>query len=60
MIEITYGAAVISDNGYHVWFNFHAGPPGSRGLSGRDLCLTKEEFEDMTRKLNMEVVRSCA
>ncbi len=59
MSDISYGAAVISDNGYHVRFNFHAGPPGSRGLSGRDLCLTKEEFEDIVRKLKMEV-RPCA
>jgi hypothetical protein len=55
MTEIFYGAAVLSDNGYHVRFNFHAGLPGSRGLSGEDLCLTKEEFEDMVRKLKMEV-----
>ena len=58
MEKITYLARVISDNGIHVWFNFHVGwNPGSRGLSGK-LCLRKEEFEDMVKKLKMEV-RPC-
>lgn len=53
---ISYGARVNNDNGHHVHFTFHVGEPGCRGLAGR-LCLRKEEFDDMTEKLNMEVVQ---
>jgi len=53
--EITYGAKVISDNGYHVRFDLHVGPQGGRGLAGSNLCLRSEEFDDMVLKLGMEV-----
>lgn len=54
---ITYGARIISDNGYHVRFTLHVGPEGSKGLAASEVCLRKEEFEDMVQKLNMAVIR---